>query len=199
MTRWISSLAIAPAVLLTAGCTLFDPADPDLHSWGAFQLCLERLSDECVDDGACLSQPFETTRSVTLSGRRSDGTFVFSRQDIDPAFGRQAGDRFEVELGPVRVPSYCGCEMEARETLRGTLLRTPRESGCAAEPGETCGAAGPPDDGEDWLDPDAPFDPYAHYLALEGTVVTELVPVDGAEGCRCGPCRILWRLGGGRR
>lgn len=198
---------IVLAGLCGAGCTT-PVIDPAAHPWGTYGACLRRLSDDCRApdaDAGCVTTA-ALTRSLTL-GVRADGTFLWSRDGLAAAEGRQVGSHFELRTSRGSVATLCGCTADVEEVIRGELLEASGEEAVDCTPadgGAGCGAgAGRPSaffdgglPGEGWLEAvDGGVDTRRAYPSFRAVVTDEAVAGDGG-GCGCLPCRVVFEATG---
>ncbi len=191
--------------LVGGGCTS-SVIDPAAHVWGTYTACHRRLSDGCgSEDGGCRTEA-SVTRSVTL-GRMPDGGFLWTRDGLAPASGRQVGRRFELRFVERGVSTLCGCQADVEETIRGELEDVAgSETICEGGGDGGCGAlgrgsrwypSGLPSD--DWLESSdaGPVERDRTYGAFRAVVTDVAVAPEGAN-CPCLPCRVVFEVAGAR-
>lgn len=169
----------------------------DVHVFGRYGACLERVSDSCVsDDGQCRTQP-TAKQALLIGARRGTSEFLIAREGLPPLVGTLDGTRFRTE-STVRLPDVCGCEAEVVETIEGDLLPVPvGEVACSGAAASTTCKRTPQDPAPLPLPvgESESVDYEKRYPALRGRVISEARAV--SEGnCPCLPCRAEFTLTG---
>lgn len=180
-------------ILMLAGCKGLLTLPEDVHVFGQFQACIQRISDTCVDpDGTCRSEA--AGNHVFLVGvRRGTSEFLIAREGLAPVAGVLEGTKFRAET-TVELPDVCGCPAEVTEIIEGELLAAPigaiscepkdiEGGSCSLQPS---GAGDVDDDGDQADGGEVSFE--RRYPAIQGTVTNEVRAI-GGQTCDCLPCR----------